>query len=116
MISLETLIEKRDYYETKKAEITAKDFTADIQKEVDDFKAVKAKEIEDFQSQKAQEIRDFAQSTVSRYESERTEDIKTCNHYIDFANALIDEEKANQEKEQESVSEEDVAESTLLQQ
>lgn len=93
MISVEKLIEKQKFYETKKEGIIAKDFSAEIQSKVNDFKAQKEQEIEDFKAQKEQEIKDFEFLTTEGYESERREDIKTCDHYIEFAKSLIEEAK-----------------------
>ena len=108
MISVEKLEEKKAFYEAQKEEIIAKDFSADIQSKVDDYKAQKAQEIEDFKAQKEKEIEDFEFLTKEGYESERREDIKTCDHYIEFANQLIEEAKA-----QEVVAEED-SEQTVI--
>ncbi len=106
-ISVEKLVEKKEFYESKKEEIIAKDFTADIQAKVEDFRAEKMQEIEDFKAQKEQEIKDFETLTTNGYESERREDIKTCDHYIEFVNQLLEEEKeqeiALETTEQDSV-------------
>lgn len=96
-ISIDKLIEKKEFYESKKEEIIAKDFTAEIQGKVQDFRAEKMQEIEDFKAQKEQEIKDFETLTTNGYESERREDIKTCNHYIEFVEQLLEEEKAQEE-------------------
>ena len=95
-ISVEKLVEKKEFYESKKEEIIAKDFTADIQAKVEDFRAEKMQEIEDFKAQKEQEIKDFETLTTNDYESERREDIKTCDHYIEFVNQLLEEEKSQE--------------------
>ena len=95
-ISIDKLIEKKEFYESKKEEIIAKDFTAEIQSKVQDFRAEKMQEIEDFKAQKEQEIKDFETLTTNGYESERKEDIKTCDHYIEFVEQLLEEEKAQE--------------------
>ena len=47
-ISRDKLIEKKEFYESKKEGIIAKDFTAEIQGKVQEFRAEKMQEIEDF--------------------------------------------------------------------
>ena len=70
-ISIDKLIEKKKFYESKKEEIIAKDFTAEIQGKVQDFRAKKMQEIEDFKAQKEQEIKDLL---VERLERSRKEE------------------------------------------
>ena len=95
-ISTDKLIEKKKFYESKKEGIIAKDFTAEIQGKVQEFRADKMQEIEDFET-----------LTANGYESERREDIKTCDHYIEFVEQLLEEEKSQEvvDSAEESTSE-----------
>ena len=107
-ISIDKLIDKKKFYESKKEEIIAKDFTAEIQDKVQDFRADKMQEIEVFKAQKEQEIKDFEILTTNNYECERKEDIKTCDHYIEFVEQLLEEE--SQEEVTETIVEESIVE------
>lgn len=99
MISTEKLIEKKKFYEEKKAEISAKDFSPEVQKEVAEFRA-----------QKEQEIKDFENKTNEKYELARKEDIKACDHYIQFVDTLIEEDRgAEQSAAMENATEADAA-------
>lgn len=63
------LLDKRTKYETLKAEIIEKDYTALIESEVEEYKA----------------------KVVAKYEAERTADLVKVNHYIELLEELIAE-------------------------
>lgn len=86
MISTEKLIEKKKFYEEMKREIETKDFSPEIQKEVDEFRA-----------KKEQEIKDFEDKICEKYETTRKDDIKACEHYIQFVETLIEEDKVSEQ-------------------
>ena len=88
-----------------------------VRKDVDEFKFEKEQEIENFKAQKEQEIKDFEILTTEGYESKRREDIKTCDHYIEFAQQLIEEVSAEAERtlSENKQTEESVEDGGILQ-
>lgn len=82
----EQLKNKKKFYEDKKVEIAEADYSDKVKAEVDAFRV-----------EKEQEIADFEAKTSKKYEDNREEELKACNHYIEIIDILIADEESAKE-------------------
>lgn len=82
----EQLKNKKKFYEDKKVEIAEADYSDKVKAEVDAFRV-----------EKEQEIAVFEAETSKKYEGNREEELKACNHYIEIIDILIADEESAKE-------------------
>lgn len=82
----EQLKNKKKFYEDKKVEIAEADYSDKVKAEVDAFRV-----------EKEQEIAVFEAETSKKYEDNRKEELKACNHYIEIIDILIADEESAKE-------------------
>lgn len=111
-MTTEHLIEKKDFYESKKAEILSCNSDDEIKAKVDLFRAEKELEILAYEADVKKEL-----------ESAHADEVKACEHYIEVIDMLIAEateednkkaEEVKAETENETVSNDVVIDTTIL--